>query len=297
MDRQNERNHKEVFFPGQHLKFHELRERIRNVYLNRYQHIPRSPDPVEFHVSNLRHDTCYSSFQAIMRDGGFKKPGPEVTSAKSLVWWSLAVSEDDIAEAECRFLQYFKMIEDCKPFLRKFTSSPAFRKSSRMGNFRFTFSLRGLLANYKAQFCMGQEPQIRIYETVVYKQEVMYSIVVHGPAAQNDFGKYPLLQDSRANAVCLFQGENILWRPEGMSKTHAFRLVMGEEVLARRVLRRKRQFYAWDHVAVAFHVPQGKTFKFDHGTLRSHLSLCQGAELNLSNEEFIQCDFEALLTQ
>lgn len=290
MQRQNERGHKELFFQGKHLRFSELREKIQNGYLNRYQSVPNYPYPVEFRVSSLRHDTCLSSFQAILNDGGFKKPDVGITPTPSLVWWSLDVSEEDIADAERRYTgndgNYYK------PFLHKFTSSPAFRKSSRMGNFRFTFSVRDLLDSYSAQFCSGQAPQMRVYETVVYKQEVMYAIVVHGPDAQREFQRYPLLQDS-PRAVCLFKNNKILWRAEAMSGTHAFQLSTDGELRVCRILKRYRWFYMWDHVTVAFHVPQGKIFRFDQECLLKHLRLCQGALPKLSKEPFIKCEFQA----
>ena len=121
----------------------------------------------------------------------------------------------------------------------------------------------------------------------MYKQEVMHAIVVHGPDAKREFKKYPLLQDSR-NGVCEFHNDKILWRSEDMSKTHAFRLVQQQEIRVRHVLKKKRRFCAWNHLAVAFHVPQGMIFKFDQETLLKHLSLCQGAEPKLSNEGFIK---------
>ncbi|KAL6455545.1 hypothetical protein MHYP_G00353960 [Metynnis hypsauchen] len=203
MQRQNERGYNELSFQGEHLKFGQLQKRIQNKYLLSYQFVPKFPHPVEFYVSNLRHDTNFSSFQAILNDGGFKKPGNGIRSTQSLVWWSLAISEGDIADAERRFLGDDKDY-NCKPFLHKFTSSPAFRKSSRLGNFRFTFTMKELLASYSTQFCMGQAPQMRIYETVIYKQEVMHAIVVHGPDAKGEFKRYPLLQDS-ANGVLAFR--------------------------------------------------------------------------------------------
>ncbi|XP_066497769.1 uncharacterized protein si:ch211-197h24.8 [Hoplias malabaricus] len=290
MQRKNERGRTEVFFPGEHLGFPELAKKTTNSYLARYQLIPLYHERVEFCVSNLRHDTNYSGFQAIMKDGGLKKPGDAMNSTQSLVWWSLAVSKDDIAGAEKRFLASVDHPE-CKPFLHKFTTSPAFKMSSRMGNFRFTFPLRELLATYSIQFCKGQTPQIRIYETVVYKQEVMYALVVHGPEAQREFQKYPLLQNSHS-AVRVFNNEMIWWRPEGMCTTNTFRLSQSQGIRAARVLTKKRKWFPWDHMAVAFHVPQGSIFKFDQEILLQHLSLCQGALPKLSNEDFIKCEFE-----
>ncbi|XP_062841864.1 uncharacterized protein LOC134301197 isoform X2 [Trichomycterus rosablanca] len=280
----------EDHFPGEHLTFQSLREKIRRSYLNKYQFIPRSPHPVEFHVSNLRHDTNFSGFEGILGDGGFKDP------QRGLLWWSLSVSDSEIKDAEKHFLRHESNnnfdVDYVKPFLHKFTSSPAFRKSSRLGNFRFTFSIKELLNRYSEQFCMGQTPQMRIYGTVVYKQEVMYAIVVHGLDGQTEFGKCPLFQCS---TVCEFQNEKILWKPEGMSNTHSFRL--GYNLKAHRVPTRKRKYYMWDHVAMVFHVPKDKVFEFNKEMLLKHLSFCQGAEPKIITEEFIKCDFEVSTTQ
>ncbi|XP_076869266.1 uncharacterized protein LOC143519565 isoform X2 [Brachyhypopomus gauderio] len=281
MNRINKRGHNETYFSGMHLRFSDLRYKIQNKYLSTY--LPKSPYPTQFHVSEVRHDTNLSGFQAILSDSGFKDPG-----AQGLVWWSLAVSSNDIADAERRFLQLQGVNNGCKPFLHKFTSSPAFCKSSRLGNLRFTFPIPELLAVYADQFCMGQAPQMRIYETVVYKQEVMYAIVIHAADVQKDFEKYPLLED-HPSATCVFQDGKIVWRPQGLSKTHAFRL--SARMLATKVPTKKRKFFMWDHVVLAFHVPQGKVFRFKKETLVNHLSLCQGAPPKLNTEDFIKCDF------
>lgn len=272
------------FFPGEHLKFQSLQKMVTNEYLSQSYRIRNPLDSVKLKVSNLRHDTNLGGFQGILSDCGFKDLG------KNLVWWSLAVSESEINEAEKRFL-YDRGIPDgtVKSFLHKFTSSPAFKKSSRMGNFRFTFSLTDLLNAYAVQFCNGQRPQMRNYGTFVYKQEVMYAIVVHGPDGLMEFENHPLFGND-PHAVCSVQDEKILWRPEGMSKTHAFKLSSGMK--AYRVPVRNRIFYMWDHVAIAFHVPNEKIFKFDKEALLSHLSLCQGSMPKLSNEEFIRCEFD-----
>lgn len=268
-------------FPEVHLTFQSLRGKIRNDYLNKYPFIPRSPDPVEFHVSEIRHDTDLGGFQGILNDCGFKDP------QRGLLWWSLSVSGSEIRDAEKRFLEKY-----CdyyvKPFLHKFTSSPAFLKSSRLGNFRFTFSIQEMLNRYSEQFCKGQTPQMRVYGTVVYKQEVMYAIVIHGPDGQAEFQTYPPIQSSK---VCRFQNGKIIWIPQGMSKTHKFKLGQ-KNFKANNIPTRKRMYFLWDHVVVAFHVPKDKIFLFNKDTLMKHLSLCQGALPKLSTEEFIKCNFE-----
>ncbi|XP_026866605.2 uncharacterized protein si:ch211-197h24.8 [Electrophorus electricus] len=290
MDRINRRGHKEKYFVGKHLRFCEIKYQILNNYLSTYP--PRFPCPTEFHVSELRHDTNFSGLQAILSDPGFKDPGTGTNASQGLVWWSLAITGNGIADAERRFLLQKGVDNGCKPFLYKFTSSPAFRKASRLGNFRFTFPITELLESYADQFCQGRAPQMRIYETVVYKQEVMYAVVVHAPDVQKEFKKYPLLEDC-STAPCSFQDGKIVWRPQGLSKTHAFRLAPASKTLVKKVPRKKRKFCMWDHVVLAFHVPQDKIFRFEKETLVKHLSLCQGTLPNLNTEGFIKCEFEA----
>ncbi len=90
-----------------------------------------------------------------------------------------------------------------------------------MGHFRFSMSIHELLRSYQQQFCAGQKPNIHIFETVVYKQEVMYSIVIHAPRAHKLLSKYPLLEDTQ-DAVCGFHENTIIWRPQAMSKTQGY---------------------------------------------------------------------------
>lgn len=61
---------------------------------------------------------------------------------------------------------------------------------------------------------------MRIYETVLYKQEVMHVVLVHSPANQEDFSEYPLLLTDDLDAVCVFRDGRFIWRPEAMCETH-----------------------------------------------------------------------------
>lgn len=58
-----------------------------------------------------------------------------------------------------------------------------------------------------------------MYETVLYKQEVMYSVLVHSHYNNDLFEKYPLLQDND-DGVCAYRDGQIIWRPEAMCETH-----------------------------------------------------------------------------
>ncbi|XP_018951633.1 uncharacterized protein LOC109081088 isoform X2 [Cyprinus carpio] len=283
MFRTNDRGHRELYYDKQHLKLEELKQKqIENNYL--YRSIPGHPENVEFQVSYLRHNTNLQGFFGILDTGGFKKPTRSDSPIRDLVWWSPDISREDITIAENEYLDGYIV----KPFLHRFTSSPAFLSSSRMGNFRFSMSINELLRSYQQQFCAGQEPSIRIFETVVYKQEVMYSIVIHAPRAHNLFSEYPLLKDTQ-DAVCVFRENTIIWRPQAMSKTHRFRL--SRNMKAIRIPKIARKEYMWDNIGVAFHVPHGEIFHFSREILTESLRLCEGAQPKINTEEFVKCEF------
>lgn len=289
MLRTNDRGHSELYYNGRHLKLEELKcMRIRNDYL--YRTIPDHPEDVEFRVSYLRHNTNLRGFLGIWDSEGFKKPTRSHSPKHDLVWWSPDISRGDITKAERRYLDD-QHTDTEKAFLHKFTTSPAFLSSSRMGNFRFSMSIHELLRSYKQQFCAGQKPYIRIFETVVYKQEVMYSIVIHAPRACKLFSKYPLIEDTQ-DAVCGFHENTIIWRPQAMSKTYRFRL--SRNMKAIRIPTKARKDYMWDNIGVAFHVPHGEIFHFSKEILTKSLRLCEGAQPKLNTEEFVKCEFDPI---
>ncbi|RVE63340.1 hypothetical protein OJAV_G00135370 [Oryzias javanicus] len=103
--------------------------------------------------------------------------------------------------------------------LKRFATSPAFSPKSRLGHFRFTFPLEEVLKAYSQQFCSGGQPVMRVYETVLYKQEIVYAVLVHSPDDQKNFSQYPLLTED-PNAVCFFREGRFFWRSEAMCETH-----------------------------------------------------------------------------
>ncbi|XP_063048447.1 uncharacterized protein LOC134442030, partial [Engraulis encrasicolus] len=232
--------------------------------------VPHYPRPVEFHVSRVAHVTTQHGLKGILDEGGFKGSGGGFMGP--FVWWGLVIGPEEIARAEERYLDKIfpdhtyleemgadeeeseKEKKSQQPFLHYFTSSPVFRDESRYGNFRFSFSLEEVLQAYSTQFCDGKEPVLRVWKTSVYKQAIMYSVLVHGTDV-DDFNRFPILGDNE-EGVCAYHNGEIIWQAQAISESHKFRL---------REKRQERQchaesvsvkvYYVWDHVALVFHMP------------------------------------------
>ena len=200
----------------------------------------------------------------------------------------MAIEEDDIQIAEERFLEKTfpgrsalqKSMQE--PFLTKFTTSPAFQMDkSRYGNFKFTFSLSDMLQMYREQICGGDGPVMRVYGTTVYKQEIMYTVIVHSPSVK-EFDKYPGLWECGDDAVCIFNNNNVVWRAQALSKTHYFKPVTHNDNIIKAEkfdpLYEWDRWFVWDHVTVAFHVPEGQTLKPSRERLIQNLTACEAAD-------------------
>ncbi|XP_008276324.1 uncharacterized protein LOC103354658 isoform X2 [Stegastes partitus] len=282
--RKNRRGRDEHYVNGRHLNLDDLKQEAQhlgNQYLSR-ENIPEYPHP-EFHVAHLKHDTDRQGLRGIRIDQGFKVPRDSSRDPHRgiLLWWSLAVSPDEVKAAETRLLQqkFSDLTEDQAAmhpsFLYKFTTSPAFSEKSRLGSYRFTFPLEEVLEAYRLQFCSGDQPVMRVYETVLYKQEVQHTVLVHSPANQERFSKYPLLTDD-PNAVCVYKDGRFIWRPYAISKTHGYKLVERNEINQMDVEMLpwpETEFYIWDNVAIALHVDK-QTLEFDADQLRKNLKFC-----------------------
>ncbi|KAM4521270.1 uncharacterized protein V3H82_020451 isoform 1-T2 [Fundulus diaphanus] len=239
---------------GKHLKLEDLKRRpavLENQYI--FNQIPEYPKP-EFQVSLLKHDTTGSGLCGIREDGGFKDPYGE-----SFIWWSLAVGPEEMKDAELRLLKktFPDLMEveaaEQQNFLWRFATSPAFQETSRLGSYRFTFPLQEVLTAYRDQFCSGAEPVMRVYETVLYKQQVTYVVLVHSPEFSWKFSKYPLLKDD-PEAVCVYRDGRFIWRAEAMCETHWYELIKSETNQMKAKRLDSHEYYVWDNVAVALHV-------------------------------------------
>ncbi|XP_007577154.2 uncharacterized protein LOC103155413 isoform X3 [Poecilia formosa] len=275
--RQNRRGYTEYFVTGHHLNLTDLKTegknfKLRSNYL--YEDIPNYPKP-EFHVSRLKHETGELGLRGIRGDGGFRTPDGE-----SKIWWSLAVGPDEINNAEMRlpenrFPDRRSVAPEQQRFLWKFATSPAFKETSRLGSFRFTFPLQEVLTAYRDQICSGDDPVMRVYETVLYKQEVMYTVLVHSPDLNKKFSNYPLLTDD-PNSICVYKDGCFIWRSEAMCETHWYEF-NEDQMEARRV--RDYQFYVWDHVALALHVENDQVLKLDFKKPEDFLTYCENDDV------------------
>ncbi|XP_031176471.1 uncharacterized protein LOC116065178 isoform X2 [Sander lucioperca] len=270
----NRRGSKEHFWRSQHLRLNDLKEKakaagLRSDYLFK-DNIPESPRP-EFYVSHVKHDTDKEGLRGIRTDNGFKAPFKDPSSGFDLLWWSLSVGPDEITSAERRLLE--KTYPDQMDLLEKFTTSPAFLKTSRLGSYRFTFPLKDLLEAYREQFCSDAPPVMRVFKTVLYKQEVNHVVLVHSPDQEHQFSDYPLLTDN-PDAVCTYRDGCFIWRPEAMSGTHGYELIEGpDQMEVKELFGREVQFYVWDNVSIALHVEE-QVLNFDAGRLRDNLKFC-----------------------
>ncbi|KAB5533006.1 hypothetical protein PHYPO_G00126620 [Pangasianodon hypophthalmus] len=267
-----------TYYEGEHVNLTELEEdHPDHGYLGRNS-TPFYPECV-FDVANVCHVTEKSGLHGIFRDHGFR-------GNDSFLWWSLSVTDEDIVNAENKFLtsQNFSWQNpNQKPFLKKFTTSPAFQSESRYGNFRFTFKLKELLKIYSKEYCERTAPILRVLDTKLYKQEILYSILVH-PRYMTHYRKYPRLPIDD-NSLCGYSQGSVSWRCQSPSNNYKYRLKVDDEEgeVSARPLRRT-EYFVWDKVAVAFHMKRDWILPVGHAQLFDNLSVCKTASKNLLKE-------------
>ncbi|XP_076834622.1 uncharacterized protein LOC143480701 isoform X2 [Brachyhypopomus gauderio] len=272
----NSRKFTEISVDGQHLSIHELRSQMNSNkhignpkmlhYLNK--NIPDYPTPVEFHVANVAHVTEEMPLRGILGSEKFKPPNSEFS------WWDLKISDDEINSAEQRYLEKNRPNEAAdyrerqEPFLNKFTTSPLFQThTSRYGNYRFTFPLAELMDWYKVQNCEGEEPVLRVFKTITYKQEIVYAVLVHSPKNDEQFKHLPYLEKSEF--ICYLDGE-IIWKAQAIAETHSYEYSSGKlDDLQYNV------FYVWDQVSVVFHLPSHDHINITRERLIKALEACE----------------------
>ncbi|XP_060790824.1 uncharacterized protein LOC132894700 [Neoarius graeffei] len=281
-ERQNSRLKDERYISGKHVSVRRLRELIQTTDpknpMTRYiiKEIPPYPTPVEFWVSDVAHVTDKSGVMGILESEQFMAPESEFS------WWGLKINKEEIRAAEERYMEGKSELNEQKPFLEKFTTSPSFQpEKSRYGNYRFTFPLTDLMQWYKEQNCGGEEPVLRVYKTVTYKQEIMYVLLIHSPEDNERFGGYPLLE---ASEWVRYQDGKITWKAQAICETHWYQFVSGE---VQRLY--SKEFYVWDQVSLVFHLPKDikphKVLKIPRERLIEALEECDLDKINLSRNK------------
>lgn len=282
MRRTNARGIEYMYFCGEQKTIESLQEmEDLPCQMNIRKSIPLLPK-IEFHISKVAHVTTLSGLNGILDAGGFQG------RKQDLLWWGLAVEEEDIKAAEERFLEETYPGRELwqkntqTPFLHKFTTSPVFKTNeSRYGNFKFLFSLWDLLQMYSEQICGGVGPVMRVYGTSVYRREIMYTVIVHSPS-EKEFERYPGLCED--DAICVFENHNIIWKAQALSKDHYFQAVTCNErpqVIEAEPfapLYDHDRWFVWDHVTVAFHLPEGQTLRVSRERLIQNLTACEAAD-------------------
>ncbi|KAK2843756.1 hypothetical protein Q7C36_011971 [Tachysurus vachellii] len=284
--RKNSRGIREKYITEQHVSLERLKERMEILipkdhmmtYLKKLKEIPPYPTPVEFWISDVAHVTDQTGFNGIKESEQFRPPNSEFS------WWDLKIKEEEIRAAETfyiktNFTNEALELKEQKPFLEKFTKSPLFQlEKSRYGNYRFTFPLTDLMQWYKEQNSGGEEPVLRVYETITYKQEIVYTVLIHSPEDNERFGKYPLLE---ASEWVRYQDGKIIWKAQAICETHWYQFVSGE---AQRL--NTHEFYVWDQVSLVFHLPKPKALKIPKERLIEALDACElHSKIDLSRDK------------
>ncbi|KAF4075964.1 hypothetical protein AMELA_G00224940 [Ameiurus melas] len=230
---------------GEHVSLTDLKKDFSNHRYLGKKNIPYYTDCI-FNVANVCHVTDKSGLHGILKERGFK--GDDGFS-----WWSLSVTDDDIARAK-----------------QNFTTSPAFQSESRYGNFRFTFNLKELLKRYSMQYCYRTAPILRVLDTRLYKQEIVYSVLVH-PRYITRYKKYPRLPFDD-QYLCGYSQGHMSWRCQSPSDDYKH---------CQDVCDEEGEYFVWDHVVVAFHMKPGWALRAKRHRLFDTLSACEVAPVNL----------------
>ncbi|XP_076869264.1 uncharacterized protein LOC143519565 isoform X1 [Brachyhypopomus gauderio] len=263
---------------GEHVSLSEFKEywSVNNHYLSK-TNIPSYPESVLFRISRVCHVTGESGVRGIIGDGGFRRLDD------NFLWFSLYVSENEISSAERRFLRW--SLEDGyraqRPLLEKFTTSPAFQRESRYGNFCFNFPIRKVLHLYSRQFCGQSAPVLRVLGTELYRQEILYSVLVHPPHV-HQYNDYPRLP-SGMGGVCGYREGCMSWTCQSPSDCYNYSLKVDDRKckMSAKRLGNVEYYYVWDHVAMAFHMEPGWTFSIDREELLENVSVCDMTKPNL----------------
>ncbi|XP_077334498.1 uncharacterized protein LOC143975818 [Lithobates pipiens] len=279
----------------------KMLETLKNMKPHSFEHIRQ-----EFPVHRLQHVTDMSSMEGIYDEERFKTTMRAIRPQfRDLVFWSAEIAPEDIREAR---KESFKEAKEVLPswMARKygkkikdqFANSPAFDKSSRYGNFKFSFHFFDLLSLYQTQHCGGEKPQLRILGTDLYKQEIVHYILVHSPDQSHQFRNLKNIQTDGHGSVYL-RDEAVYWAPES---TSIYLNVKIAEDPGPKTCHPPCNFYkeegycihlrdteykvlsVWNHLVFAFHLPNHRGLEIKKEQLLNSLTACAIAESPLIDE-------------
>ncbi|XP_053306007.1 uncharacterized protein LOC128468342 [Spea bombifrons] len=253
-------------------------------------------------IRRLRHVTTETGVIGIIRTEAFKKSPRESEVFRDLSFWSAEVLSGDTERARQEAYEKVRHLvapemaagfqEDIK---EQFANSLAFdNSSSRYGNFVFSFPLSDLPDAYKDQHCRGGEPQLRVLGTAMYRREIAHAVVIHSPETDryNDFPLVPVLSRHSEPFPFVYQRDGdvgMWWTPESTSTTIKVRILEEGRMTRTCALDQPCLGYSkdgkcphehrcvWNHLIIAFHLPEGQHFAFPKEKLLQNLSTCHGA--------------------
>lgn len=199
-------------------------------------------------INNLAHFTSKGNATRIIASGGVKgrmkkidedENGDDIRA--SLSWWSPKFTEEDInlvRNTLDKAIRPFYGDDDDQESLRnQFAESDAFKpKGWRYGDVFFEYGIDELCRLYKDYRAIGKEKKIqfKILGTYVYKQEIMYAVLVCSDE-DKQFADYPVAHSNL----------NWVWRPQATSS----------KIVRLDRFHQRPQFRRWENVAFAFYVP------------------------------------------
>ncbi|XP_075044029.1 uncharacterized protein LOC142103751 [Mixophyes fleayi] len=290
-----------------------MKKTITNVAPHDFQHMQ-----VSFPITHLQHVTDWDSVRGICNQEGFTvKQRGNRPGFNELLCWSAAVSSDD---TETAHQEAYDAVREVIPpadaelyqgeIKEQFANSPAFSTTSRYGNFRFSFPLSDLLSLYKSQHCGDGEPQLRILGTDIYKQEIAHYIVVHGPDT-DQFNDLPKVHSmSKPRPFVFWKDETLFWRPESTSVYLKVKISEDGSVFkdcyqsydqfltyGRCSHENDKTFSVWNHLVLAFHLPNQHYLKIPKQDLLENLTDCGAGYPYLGKEKVSRAQAKQMINE
>ena len=206
-------------------------------------------------INNLAHFTREDNAANIIASLGFKggmKKINEDNIQESLSWWSPKFTEEDINlvrnTIDRAIRPFYKENDNPESLKNQFATSDAFIPQAwRYGSIFFEYGIDELCQHYERYRAIGQEKKIqyKILGTYVYRQEIMYAVLVCSDEDEQ-FANYPAVSgDGNNGAVVTRNNQNWVWSPQATSTT----------ITRLAEFKDQPKFRRWEHVAFAFYVP------------------------------------------